>query len=193
MEEADQFAALAVGQTAERLGVRDRAVGEDPPGLDRADLRDRQRRSRTRAVRSQAGGSARIGASSIVPEASSFLSVALALRTSFACSSPRRRCSFDLVGTRAPLPPAATRAILEQRQAAVKRASRGDQSSSPRYPVLPLGRTRLRRQSLAPVRRSHLRRSPKGGMAGDPVSRRAWASTRGAFRLLGSSRRAGVV
>lgn len=42
MEAADQFAALPVGQTAERLGVGDPAVGEEAVGFDRADLRDRQ-------------------------------------------------------------------------------------------------------------------------------------------------------
>ncbi len=76
------------------------------------------RRLRTRAVCSQAGGWARIGASSIVPAASCFFSVALALRISFACSSPRRRCSLDRAGTRAPVRPAATQAILESHQAA---------------------------------------------------------------------------
>ncbi len=76
------------------------------------------RRLRTRAVCSQAGGSARIGASSIVPAASCFFSVALALRISFACSSPRRRCSLDLAGTRALVRPVATQAILEPHQAA---------------------------------------------------------------------------
>ena len=76
------------------------------------------RRLRTRAVCSQAGGWARIGASSIVPAASCFFSVALALRISFACSSPRRRCSLDLAGTRALVRPVATQAILELHQAA---------------------------------------------------------------------------
>jgi len=71
------------------------------------------RRLRTRAVWSQAGGSARIGASSIVPAASCFFRVALALRISFACSSPRRRCSLDLAGGTRPVRPAATQAILE--------------------------------------------------------------------------------
>jgi len=41
-EAAQQFGALALGQAAERLRVSDTAVGEDPAGLDRADLRERQ-------------------------------------------------------------------------------------------------------------------------------------------------------
>src|SRR5665213_434908 len=61
-----------------------------------------KRRSRTRAVLTHGGGSARICASSIFPEASSFFSSALAVRTSFACSSARSRCSRDLLGTPAP-------------------------------------------------------------------------------------------
>ena len=120
-----------------------------------------RRRSRTRAVRSQAGESARIGASSIVPEASSFLSVALALRTSFACSSPRRRCSLVLAGTRAPPPPATTRAILEQRQAAVKRAPQSDQNSSPSTRLPRWGVPRCDDMPTSPGRRSLMRRSPK--------------------------------
>jgi hypothetical protein len=38
-EAVQQFGALAIGQAAERLRVSDAAVGEDPAGFDRADLR----------------------------------------------------------------------------------------------------------------------------------------------------------
>src|SRR5712691_645614 len=41
-EAVEQFGALPLGQAAERLRVSDAAVGEDPAGLDRADLRKRQ-------------------------------------------------------------------------------------------------------------------------------------------------------
>ena len=58
-------------------------------------------RSRSLAFRAHAGGQARICASSIFPDASSFFSSALAVRTSFACSRARRRCSRDLPGTHA--------------------------------------------------------------------------------------------
>ena len=39
VEAVEQFGPLALGQAAERLRVSDAAVGEDPAGFDRADLR----------------------------------------------------------------------------------------------------------------------------------------------------------
>jgi hypothetical protein len=83
--------------------------------------------SRTRAVRTEAGGSARICASSIVPAASSFFSFALADRTSFARCSACRRCSRDRRGTPAPALAAGTSAILEPEQTGGQ-AGGGDQS-----------------------------------------------------------------
>src|SRR5712691_8483467 len=41
-EAVQQFGALALAQTAERLRVSDAAIGKDPAGFDRADLRERQ-------------------------------------------------------------------------------------------------------------------------------------------------------
>jgi hypothetical protein len=75
-----------------------------------------KRTSRIRAVLTQAGGSERIGTSPIFPDASCFFSSALAARTSFACTSARRRCSRDLPGTPAPGCPRHG-AILEPEQA----------------------------------------------------------------------------
>jgi hypothetical protein len=51
-------------------------------------------RSRTLAVRAQAGGRARIAASPTLPVARSLFSLALLVRTWFACFSARRRCSL---------------------------------------------------------------------------------------------------
>ena len=72
------------------------------PALTAPILGSATSRSRTRAVLAHGGGSARIAASSIFPAASSRFSSALAVRTSFACSSARSRCSRDLPGTPAP-------------------------------------------------------------------------------------------
>ena len=41
-EEVEQFGPLAIAQAGERLSVSDAAAGQDPAGLDRADLRQRQ-------------------------------------------------------------------------------------------------------------------------------------------------------
>ena len=41
-EEVEQFGPLAIAQAGERLRVGDAAAGQDPAGLDRADLRQHQ-------------------------------------------------------------------------------------------------------------------------------------------------------
>src|ERR1035437_5230774 len=87
-----------------------------------------KRTSRTRAVLTHGGGSARICASSIFLEASSFFSSALAVRTSFACSRARSRCSRDLPGTPAPALLSATLRFSSQNRLLVKRARSGDRS-----------------------------------------------------------------
>src|SRR5712691_3135206 len=71
-----------------------------------------KRTSRTLAVRTYSGGWARIWASSIVPDASSFFSFALADRISLASRRARRRCSRDLPAALASALPADTRASL---------------------------------------------------------------------------------
>src|SRR5712691_8296073 len=68
--------------------------------------------SRTLAVRTYAGGRARICAGSIFPNARSFFSFALADRISLASRNARRRCSRDPLGTLAFALPADTRVIL---------------------------------------------------------------------------------
>ena len=85
-----------------------------------------KRTSRTRAVLTHGGGSARICASSIVPDASSFFSSALAVRTSFACSRARSRCSRDLRGTPAAALLSDTLRFSSQNRPLVKRARSGD-------------------------------------------------------------------
>jgi hypothetical protein len=71
--------------------------------------------SRSLAVLTHAGGSARICASSSLPEASSFFSFARASRISFACCRARRHCSRDLPGTAAGAVPTDTQAIVRAR------------------------------------------------------------------------------
>src|ERR1035437_3554224 len=82
-----------------------------------------KRRSRTRAVLIHGGGSARICTSSIFPDASFFFSSALAVRTSFACSSACSRCSRDLPGTPAPALLSDTLRFSSQNRPLVKRAT----------------------------------------------------------------------
>ena len=85
-----------------------------------------KRRSRTRAVLTHGGGSARICTSLIVPDARFFFSSALAIRISFACSSERSRCSRDLPGTPVPALLSDTLRFSSQNRPLVKRARSGD-------------------------------------------------------------------
>src|SRR6266511_5870364 len=81
------------------------------PALTEPIFGSAKRTSRTLAVRRYSGGWARICASSIFPDASSFFSCALADRISLASRSARRRCSRDLPGTLASALPTDTRAL----------------------------------------------------------------------------------
>lgn len=101
------------------------------PALTEPIFGSTKRTSRTRAILTQAGGSATTCTSSIFPDASSFFSFALAVRTSFACSSARRRCSRDLPGTPASALPSDTRAILEPEQAGVKHVAPNEELLRP--------------------------------------------------------------
>ena len=42
VDEAEQFGSLAIGQVGQGFRVSDPTLGQDPAGLDRADLRERQ-------------------------------------------------------------------------------------------------------------------------------------------------------
>ncbi len=107
------------GQSRKRLISSARCRSLKPPTVFECAIRHRPRirpaltdpilgstksRSRTGAVSTHAGGLARICANPIFPEASSFFSCARAERTSFACSSARRRCSRDRLGSLALTP-----------------------------------------------------------------------------------------
>jgi hypothetical protein len=82
------------------------------PALTEPIFESTKRMSRTLAVRAHSGGWARICASSIVPDASSFFGFARADRISLASRRARRRCSRDLPGTLAFALPADTRPSL---------------------------------------------------------------------------------
>jgi hypothetical protein len=158
------------------------------PALTEPIFGSAKRTSRTLAVRRHSGGWARISASSILPDARSFFSCALANRISLASRRARRRCSRDLPETLAFALPADTRAILGTAPGGRSTVSAGD-GASRRQRVSPSVGTATART----VARSGFADLPERVLPADLVARGGGPKVAAAeFESLAIARRSGA-